>query len=185
MFKYINNMIETERLILCRFKLSDADKVAEMCNDYDVYKGTLALPHPYTKECAENWILRHNANFENEYYFDFAITDKKTNELYGCIGMSPNAKNNTGELGYWIGKEYWGCGYATEAVEAMIRFGFEIKGYDRIYARHFASNPASGKVLQKSGMVYEGTLKDHIFKIDKYEDVVHYGVVNTKNMLRG
>ena len=107
-----------------------------------------------------------------------SITDKKSGELYGCVGMAPDIKNSHAELGYWIGKTYWGQGYATEAVAAMMHFGFEVKGYHRLYARHFASNPASGRVMQKCGMVYEGTLKEHIFKIDRYEDIVHYGCRN-------
>lgn len=180
MYQYLNHQIETERLILRRFQLGDADRVAEICNDDDVYKGTLALPHPYTVECAKEWISRHDANFENEAYFDFAITDKKTGELYGCIGMGLNRKDRNAELGYWMDKKHWGCGYATEAAEAMIHFAFEEKGYHRVCARHFASNPASGRVMQKCHMTYEGTMKEHIFKIDKFEDVVHYGIINPK-----
>ena len=180
MFQYDGNTIETERLRLRRFKQTDADRVAEICNDYAVYKGTLALPHPYTKECAEEWIARHDENFEKEYYLDYAITDKNSGTLYGCIGMGLNAKDKNAELGYWMDKKYWVNVYATEAAEAMIQFAFEIKKYHRVHARHFASNPASGRVMQKCHMTYEGTMKEHIFKIDKYEDVVHYGRINPK-----
>lgn len=77
MFAYRDNEIETERLILRRFVLSDADRVAQMCNDYDVYKTTLSLPHPYTRENAVQWISCHDEYFQTEHFFDFAITDKK------------------------------------------------------------------------------------------------------------
>jgi RimJ/RimL family protein N-acetyltransferase len=177
MFKYANNKIETERLILRRFCKEDAAKVAKICNTEKVYRGTLALPHPYTLECAIGWIERQDDNFTNDYYYDYAITDKITGELYGCMGMGLNIKDQNGELGYWIGEDYEGNGYATEASKAMIQFAFEIKKLHRVHARHFGSNPASGRVIQKCGMLYEGTFKEHIYKINRFEDIVQYGIL--------
>lgn len=78
-----NNTIETERLLLRRFILADAPSVAVICNTEEVYKGTLALPHPYTEDSAVWWINHQDENFEKNYYYDYAITDKFTGELYG------------------------------------------------------------------------------------------------------
>lgn len=64
------------------------------------------------------------------------------------------------------------------AERAVIEFAFTEKKYHKVYARHFASNPASGRIMQKCGMTYEGTLKDQIHKINSYEDLVYYGIVN-------
>lgn len=72
----------------------------------------------------------------------------------------------------------WGNGYGTEAAQAMIEFAFQEKQYHRIYARYFHSNPASGKIMEKCGMRYEGTLKDHIYKNGTFEDIVFYGLLN-------
>jgi len=81
------------------------------------------------------------------------------------------------QLGFWIGKPYWNQGYCTEAARAVVKYGFEVLGLNRIFSRHFASNPASGRVLQKIGMRYEGTLREAYKKLDKYEDLVCYGLL--------
>ena len=65
----------------------------------------------------------------------------------GTITLRPNARDDNAELGYWIGRPYWGHGYATE----VLRYAFEDLGLHRIHAEHLGSNPASGKVMQKSG----------------------------------
>ncbi len=98
--------------------------------------------------------------------------------MYGAIGLSNNAADQNGELAYWIGEPYWGSGYGTEAAKAMIAFAFAEKGYHRVYARFFKSNPASGKIMEKCGMTYEGTLAQHVLKEGNFEDMVHYGIIH-------
>lgn len=173
-----NRSITTERLLLRMFKISEAEPVAELCNNYNVYKSTLSLPYPYTLECALSWIANHEENYSSDKFYEFAITNNNTGEIYGCIGLSNNQKDKNGEVGYWIGEQYWRNGFATEALRAVIEFALSKKKYHRVYSRHFASNPASGRVMQKAGMQYEGTLIDHIFKENKYETIIHYGIIN-------
>ncbi len=81
-------------------------------------------------------------------------------------------------MAYWIGEPYWGKGYGTEALRAMIDFAFIEKNLHRVYARYFKSNPASGRVMEKAGMTKEGVLKDHVYKEGAFEDLVYYGMVN-------
>ncbi len=83
---------------------------------------------------------------------------------------------NRAELAYWIGKPYWGHGYATEAVQRMMEYGFNELKLNRIWAAALARNPASSAVMQKNGMNYEGKLVQHIKKWEEYEDVVYYGM---------
>jgi hypothetical protein len=78
---------------------------------------------------------------------------------------------------YWIGKPYWGLGYATEAAEEVVRYGFEDLALHRIQAKHFGSNPASGKVMRKVGMSQEGVRPEHYKKWETYEDRVDYGLL--------
>lgn len=104
------------------FKNEDAEEVSIMCNNYNIYKSTLSLPYPYTTECAAMWIEKHNENFDKEYSFTFAITDKQSGELYGSISLSNSKMHKNGEMGYWIGEEHWNKGYATEAALALIKF---------------------------------------------------------------
>lgn len=78
-----------------------------------------------------------------------------------------------------MGVPYWGQGIATEAVAALIAQGFDTLDLNRIYATHFARNPASGRVMQKAGMVFEGILRQHLRKADRFEDLVRYGILRS------
>ncbi|WP_054703904.1 GNAT family N-acetyltransferase [Bacillus sp. JCM 19041] len=170
--------IETDRLLLRLFKEEDAETVSMMCNNYNLYKSTLTLPYPYTLDCALSWIATHEQNFEENKRYEFAITDKSSGQLYGAISISNQQPFRNGELGYWVAEEHWGNGYGTEAAKAVIEFVFNEKNYHRVYARFLKSNPASGKIMVKCGMEYEGIQKDHVFKNDSFEDVVLYGIIN-------
>lgn len=174
----INKTMTTNRLLLRLFQKSDAGAVTKLCNNYNIYKNTLYLPYPYQLKDALSWIEQHHNNFDANKLYEFAVTDKESGELYGAIALSNNQKSNNGEMAYWIGEEYWGNGYATEAGLAIVQFAFEEKKYHKVFARHFNSNPASGRVLQKLGMKKEGILIEHVKKENQYEDLVYYGIVN-------
>lgn len=173
--------IRTERLLLRLFQLEDAEEVARLVNNYNIYKSTMNLPYPYSIDDAIKWIKGMPKKVKSEKVFEFAITDKNTGKLFGAIALSNNKAFRNGELAYWIGEEYWGKGYATEAGKAMIEFAFKEKNYHKVYARHFRFNPASGRVLEKIGMKQEGVLVDHIIKDGRYEDLVFYGIINKNN----
>jgi [ribosomal protein S5]-alanine N-acetyltransferase len=86
-------------------------------------------------------------------------------------------KGNQAELGYWIGKPYWGHGYCTEAAQAVLRYAFSDLAPVRVHASHFTRNPASGRVMQKIGMRHEGCRRQHVKKWDKTEDLEVYGIL--------
>ena len=94
----------------------------------------------------------------------FAAVLREGGTLVGSIALHPNARDDNGEIGYWIGRPYWGQGYATEAAREVVRYGFEELGLHRVHANHLGSNPASGKVLEKVGMTREGTRPEHYKK---------------------
>lgn len=177
------NMINTtvpmvgQRIILRRFRMEDAAVVQRMCDSDAVWRGTLNLPHPYTLACAQTWIASHDENFRQGRYYDFAIADRETDALYGCIGVSGINANGVGELGYWIGEEYWNRGYATEAAQLLIGVAFREWKLRKMMARHFSSNPASGRVMQKCGMTREGILRQHLCKNGVPKDIVYYGLL--------
>ncbi|MBU5424942.1 GNAT family N-acetyltransferase [Tissierella pigra] len=174
-----NKTITTERLVLRIFEKSDAETVTKLCNNYNIYKNTLYIPYPYSIDCALLWIQAHVDNFDADRLYEFAITDKEKGILYGAVALSNNQRFNNGEIAYWIGEEFWGNGYATEASKAILEFAFNVKGYHKVYARYFASNPASGRVIEKLGMVREGILIDHVMKDSRYEDLIYYGIINS------
>lgn len=173
-----NKTITTSRLIMRMFETSDAEEVARLCNNYHLYINTLYLPYPYSMDDALTWMRRHPGNYEAGKSYEFAVTDKESGQLFGAIALSNNQRFNHGEIAYWIGEDYWGKGYATEAGEAIVQFAFREKNYHKVFARCFGSNPASGRVLQKLGMKEEGVLVDHIRKDNRYEDLIHYGMIN-------
>jgi RimJ/RimL family protein N-acetyltransferase len=170
-------MLTTERLNLRLFQKSDAETVALLCNNYNIYKSTLYLPYPYHINDALSWIETHYDNFIADKLYEFAITDKETGEVFGAIALSNNKNFNHGELAYWIGESYWARGYATEAAKAVLQFAFKEVKLHKVFARYFSSNIASGKIMEKIGMKQEGILKEHIFKEGKYEDLVYYGIL--------
>ena len=97
--------------------------------------------------------------------------------MIGAVGLRIEREDQRAELGYWIGRPYWNQGYCTEAARAVLDFGFEQLGLNRIYASHFTRNPASGRVMQKLGMTHEGRLRQHVRKWDAFEDVEVYAVL--------
>src|ERR1035438_9260102 len=154
--------LKTERLVLRPFERSDAPRVALLAGDRDVAKTTLALGHPYELSSAENWIASHQEALAKDKHVVFAITLKNNHELIGAMGLVLNLDQEIAELGYWIGKPYWSLGYCTEAARTVVRFSFAELRLNRVYAHHFSQNPASGRVMQKVGMRYEGRLRQHV-----------------------
>lgn len=169
--------IETERLVLRPFTREDAAAVRRLAGDREVAATTMHLPHPYPEGAAESWIDRHAPDYAAGRGVVWAITRREGDSLVGAVGLTVDPEMRRGELGYWIGREEWGRGWATEAARAAVRFGFEVLRLDRIVARHLASNPASGAVMRKLGMQAEGTLRRHVLKWGERHDVVVYGLL--------
>ncbi len=170
----------TERLILRAFTLDDAKRVQQRAGAFEIADTTGHIPHPYPDSAAEDWIGGHAQEFADGDSATFAITLRATGELSGAIGLTIHPKNSSAELGYWLGVPFWNCGYMTEAARAVIHFGFDSLQLNRIYASHFPRNSASGRVMQKAGMTYEGTLRAHFVRWEKPEDLVYYGILKSE-----
>ncbi len=171
--------LETDRLLLRPPTMEDAPAIQVLVNDERIAKVTLNIPYPYPDNGAVEWLERVFARGQDdgEYHVPFAITRKADGLYMGTIGISVGNPYDASEVGYWLGVEFWGQGYMTEALTRMIQFGFEELKLNRIHAGHFADNPASGRVMKKAGMVCEGTLRQHIKKADGYKDLVYYGIL--------
>lgn len=169
--------LETEHLLLRPFALTDAADVQRLAGAREIASTTLNIPHPYEDGMAERWILSHQPRFERGELVNFAITLGGDGTLIGAIGLMLNGQHQRGELGYWIGLPYWNQGYCTEAARAVLRYGFEVLGLNRIHASHYARNAASGRVMHKIGMVREGCRRQHVVKWGEFEDLICYGLV--------
>lgn len=166
--------VVTQNLILGKIQASDIPKIVEYAGNIKVAQTTLDIPHPYAEKDAIFWINSANQGFAQQTQFTFGIRIKRTNEFVGGIGLNINQRFNRGELGYWIAEPFWNRGFATEATSAVLEFGFNTLGLNKIFAMYLLDNTASGKVMIKNGMIKEGELKDHNKKGDEYRSLVQY-----------
>lgn len=171
--------IVTERLLLRRWKPSDAEALYKFACDPEVGPHAGWPPHKNVEE--SKMIIREL--FTNDY--TWAVILKESNEPIGCMGYYPFGKSNIeigendAEVGYWIGKPHWNNGYCTEALQAMIHYCYEKKNFQTIWADFFIDNPASGRVMEKCGFkdtgkenycsnLYHGEDRPvHIMKLEK------------------
>ncbi len=170
--------LRTDRLILRPLELTDGPRVRDLAGAKEIADVTDRIPHPYLDGLAEQWIATHADEYKRGKSAIFAITQAWDGLLIGAIGLE--LKNRQGEMGYWLGMDYWGKGFCTEAAEEVLRFGFEDLDLSRIHAQHFSRNPASGRVMEKIGMTYEGTLRQHVEKNGKFENVECYGILRAE-----
>ncbi|MFA7562960.1 MAG: GNAT family N-acetyltransferase [Methanoculleus sp.] len=171
-------VLATDRLFLRSYTLADACTVQRLCGDYAVSATTL-LPHPYPDGLAEAWIASLVEGTGRGDAAAFAITLARDGSLIGGARLRIEIAHARGELGFWVAKSCWGRGYATEAVRALIEYGFTDLGLHRIYAVHFSRNPASGRVMEKCGMTHEAHFREHTKKWGVFEDVEVWGVISS------
>ena len=170
--------LRTARLVLNAFALEDAADVQRLAGARQIADTTLAIPHPYQLKDAVAWIQRQSGERAPDDGVNFAVRLGATGQLIGCIGLRDiDRQHQHAELGFWIGVEWWGQGYAREAARAVIQFGFESLGLHRISAHHLTRNPASGRVLEAVGLQREGILRQRVQKWGVYEDVVLYAAL--------
>ncbi len=167
-------ILQTARLQLGPLAWDDVPTIVGYAGDPDVSKTTLNIPYPYEAKDAIYWINNAYQRFLNQTQYTFAIRNTETEAFMGGIGLRVNQRFNRAELGYWIAKPFWGRGYGTEAAGAVITFGFERLDLHKIHASYLEENPASGKVMQKNGMIREGEMKDHFFRDGAYKSVIQY-----------
>jgi len=168
--------LATSRLVLDGFTFEDSDRVELLAGHEAVARTTLNIPHPYPPGSARLWIATHALAYLKGEGVTFAVRLAQ-GPLIGCVGLGITRNDERGELGYWVGVDYWNQGFMTEAAGACLQFGFEALDLQKITSRHYVSNPASGRVMEKLGMKKEGFLRHHIRKGEVFHDVVEYGIL--------
>jgi [ribosomal protein S5]-alanine N-acetyltransferase len=170
--------LQTSRLLLGPFDPADAADLQRLAGAREIADTTVSIPHPYELDHALAWIGHQRRESVRGRTTNFAVRLVPGSPLIGCAGLRDiDGEHSQAELGFWIGREWWGHGYAREAAAAVIRFGFEQLGLNRIYAHHMARNPAAGKVLLHVGMEREGLLRERVRKWGVYEDVILYAIL--------
>ena len=173
--------LKTKNLILKEWE-NNEDEIKFLIynlNDENVIKTLLNPPYPYTRDDAIKFLSTREEEKQLGNYC-FKITQKEDGKIVGNININFKKYPTTGGVGYYIEKASWGKGYASEALKEIISFGFKKLKLHKVYAHHYRLNPASGRVMQKCGMEYEGMLREHIYKNGIYHDDVFYGIINKK-----
>ncbi|MDF2631895.1 MAG: GCN5-related N-acetyltransferase [Caproiciproducens sp.] len=170
--------IVTERLILRQFTVDDAkDMYENWAKDSEVTK-YLRWP-PHTNVDVSRGLLRQwAASYTGLSYYSWAIVLRENNMAIGSIGiMAVGETDESGEIGYCMGKNWWGKGFMTEALKAILRFSFEEVGFNRLEASHSVNNPASGRVMQKAGMKFEGIARQKYKANLGFQDCKIYSIL--------
>lgn len=162
-------VIKSNKFILRPFRKGDEESLKENINNKKIHQNTLGIPYPYSLKDARAWIERNLKEMRSRKpkMLNFVIDVNK--EVAGSVGFH-KIEGHKAELGYWLAEKYWNRGIMTEAVKLVTKFGFEKLKFARICALVFPFNKASAKVLKKNSFKYEGKLRKHTKKGNKFLD---------------
>jgi RimJ/RimL family protein N-acetyltransferase len=161
--------LETERLVLRPWRRGDEEALVRHADNRKVWLNLRdRFPHPYTLDDARRWLALCAAVVGPPH--NFAI--EHAGEPIGGVGLDPqtDVARFTAEVGYWLGEPCWGRGFATEALRRFTDYAFESFPFERLQASVFATNPASGRVLEKAGYRLEATQWHSVFKDGRFLD---------------
>ena len=180
-YRYMPDL-ETDRLRLRKLTMRDAADVFRYSRDPEVARHVLWDAHRTIGDSRAylRYMLRKYRNHEPA---SWGIEYRETGRIIGTIGfMWIQEDNSATEIGYSLAREYWNQGLMTEALAAVIRFSFRRLNLNRVEAQHETTNPASGAVMRKCGMLKEGTLRSRLFNKGRYVDVDLYAILRKDYM---
>ena len=165
------------RAILRKWRIEDAESIAELANHPQI-AGNLrnAFPHPYTIEDAKAFICSCMEAAEKDALFFAIEVDERAVGSVTAVKQG-DVYEKSAELGYWLGKPYWGQGIMTQAIPEICRLAFSQLDIVRIYAEPFAHNIGSCRALEKAGFVLEGRLHKSVYKNGAFYDSCIYALV--------
>ena len=151
--------LKTERLTLRPLRAKDAEALHRLVNDWEVTRTLAEIPYPYPRALADEWIASTLKELADGAAYHLAITGKEGRKetIVGVVGLRLDSTRRTGRLGYWVGRDYWRHGVATEAARRMTRWAFANLTLDLIEAEVTEDNLASFKVLRRIGFREVGT----------------------------
>jgi [ribosomal protein S5]-alanine N-acetyltransferase len=164
--------LKTERLVLRRWQAQDEAVLANLANNRKIWINVLdRFPHPYTAADAAAWIREAGGR---EPIKDFALT--LDGAVIGGMGFEPSHDvfRRTARVGFWLGEDYWGRGYAAEALQAVVEYAFEHFDLRRLEAVVYEWNAPSARVLEKAGFTLESRQRKAATKDGKTVDVLMY-----------
>ena len=170
------------KVYLRTLEYGDAAAIAANANDKEIAESISdegTFPHPYSEEDALSFIKRASEEAASGIGLHMGIFCVETDELVGAIGLSYiNMRSKKSEVGFWIGRKFWGRGYGKDALRLMLAFGFARLGLNRIYGIAFASNERSIRMMQSVGMKEEARLRENGIKDGSLVDDVLLAVLS-------
>lgn len=170
-------VLRTERLLLRKAEERDVDNLFESASDPQVARYTSWEPHTspdVSRAVIGRWLQRYHSGQVAPWAVEVAADGK----FIGTCGfLSWSIPHARAEIGFAISRKYWNQGLTTEAVREVLRFGFTAMRLNRIEATCEPANTASARVLDKVGMTYEGTLREHVFDKGTFHDLQMYALL--------
>lgn len=149
-------VVETRRLTLRSPGPQDISRLAALANDADIARMTLRMPHPFSTDDAEDFVA--GVAGQDPAKARTFLIEHEDHGPVGVIGLFED-RDPAPEVGYWIGRPFWGRGFATEALEGAVVWASRQWRRRALVAGHFSDNPASGRVLEKAGFLYTGEVR--------------------------
>jgi ribosomal-protein-alanine N-acetyltransferase len=175
--------IETERLILRRFRYTDDDAMLKYWISDPKIQSLYSEPVYCTKQEVKELLDNYTSSYEKNDFYRWAITLKETDECIGQIAyFLVDDHNHFAEIEYCIGSLFQRKGLATEATKAVIQYGFDQINLHKVQICHKSINLPSRKVIEKCGFTYEGTLRDFFYQDGKYIDRLYYSMLRDEFM---
>ena len=171
--------LETKRLVLRELRPTDAEALFQVLSDETVMQQYDRAPLTRLEE-AQQIIERHRSRFERDEGIRWGITIKGENRVVGSCGYSWHLRHQYAEIGYELARAYWNQGIITEALRALLQFGFETRNLHRVEAEVLLGNVASMRVLYKLGFQEEGILRERIFVNKHFYDVKLFSLLKSE-----
>jgi ribosomal-protein-alanine N-acetyltransferase len=175
---------ETDRLILRKIEINDLEDIFEFSSDPEVAHHMTWEVNKSKEETLNNFINVVIENYEKGQTGSLAMVHKESNKVIGtCSFIEWSNEHSNAEIGYVLNRNYWGLGIATEAINELIKFGFETIQLNRIQGRCDIDNIGSEKVMLKVGMCYEGTLRKNEFIKGEFKDTKIFSILKEEFLL--
>lgn len=172
----MERIIYTERLVLRPVKFEDAPALSRMAGDYHIARMTGSIPSPFPIISAEIRTMLFESAWRRGLEYSYAIS-VEGGELIGIVSLFRRSETSDFELGYWLGRPYWGNGYMTEACRALIDCAEDRLGVTTLTAGVFSDNPGSVRILEKLGFTNTGV-------IDQYFSIARLCKAESLNFIR-
>lgn len=182
MIKHVGtNTIDTQRLVLRRFKYSDDEAMLKYWISDEKIQSLYSEPVYTTKEEVKELLDKYIGSYEKDDYYRWAIIKKSSSECIGQIAyFLVDSRNNFAEIEYCIGSHFQCKGFATEATKAVIEYGFNQMNLHKVQICTKTINAPSRRVIEKCGLTYEGTLRDYFYMNGEYVGRLYFSILRSE-----